>query len=59
MLSRMALFAFEQSRISAEVARAFLNIEPLVGAIAGVVAFGTRPASRRSPAAWPSWPASG
>jgi drug/metabolite transporter (DMT)-like permease len=34
------LFAFGQSRISAEVAGAFLNLEPLVGVIAGVVAFG-------------------
>ena len=34
------LFAFGQSRVSAEVAGAFLNLEPLVGAIAGVVAFG-------------------
>jgi O-acetylserine/cysteine efflux transporter len=34
------LFAFGQSRISAEVAGAFLNLEPLVGAIAGAVAFG-------------------
>src|SRR5215471_11745925 len=35
-----ALFAFGQSRVSAEVAGAFLNLEPLVGAIAGAVAFG-------------------
>ena len=34
------LFAFGQSRVSAEVAGAFLNLEPLVGAVAGVVAFG-------------------
>ncbi|MGH3198906.1 MAG: DMT family transporter, partial [Streptosporangiaceae bacterium] len=34
------LFAFGQSRVSAEVAGAFLNLEPLVGAIAGAVAFG-------------------
>jgi drug/metabolite transporter (DMT)-like permease len=33
------LFAFGQSRVSAEVAGAFLNLEPLVGAIAGVVLF--------------------
>jgi drug/metabolite transporter (DMT)-like permease len=33
------LFAFGQSRVSAEVAGAFLNFEPLVGAIAGAVAF--------------------
>ena len=34
------LFAYGQARIRAEVAGAFLNIEPLVGAIAGVVVFG-------------------
>jgi len=34
------LFAYGQSRVSAEVAGAFLNLEPLVGAIAGVVVFG-------------------
>ena len=34
------LFAFGQSKVSAEVAGAFLNLEPLVGAIAGAVAFG-------------------
>jgi drug/metabolite transporter (DMT)-like permease len=34
------LFAFGQSRVSAEIAGAFLNLEPLVGALAGVVIFG-------------------
>ncbi|HEY0999827.1 MAG TPA: DMT family transporter [Streptosporangiaceae bacterium] len=34
------LFAFGQVRVSAEVAGAFLNLEPLVGAIAGAVVFG-------------------
>src|SRR5215470_2295542 len=34
------LFAFGQSGVSAEVAGAFLNLEPLVGAITGAVAFG-------------------
>jgi O-acetylserine/cysteine efflux transporter len=34
------LFAYGQSRISAELAGAFLNLEPLVGALAGVVVFG-------------------
>ena len=34
------LFAFGQSRVSAEVAGAFLNLEPLVGAIAGTMVFG-------------------
>jgi O-acetylserine/cysteine efflux transporter len=39
-LAPFTLFAFGQSRVSAEVAGAFLNLEPLVGAFAGVVAFG-------------------
>jgi len=34
------LFAFGQSRVPAEIAGAFLNLEPLVGAVAGVVIFG-------------------
>jgi O-acetylserine/cysteine efflux transporter len=34
------LFAYGQSRVSAEAAGAFLNLEPLVGAVAGVVVFG-------------------
>ena len=34
------LFAYAQSRVAAEVAGAFFNIEPLVGAVAGVVVFG-------------------
>jgi hypothetical protein len=34
------LFAFGQTQVSAEVAGAFLNLEPLVGAITGAVAFG-------------------
>ena len=34
------LFAYGQSRISAEVAGAFYYIEPLVGAVAGMVLFG-------------------
>ena len=34
------MFAYGQSRVSAEVAGAFLNLEPLVGAVAGVVIFG-------------------
>jgi O-acetylserine/cysteine efflux transporter len=34
------LFAYAQSRVTAEVAGAFFNIEPLVGAAAGVVVFG-------------------
>jgi drug/metabolite transporter (DMT)-like permease len=39
-LAPFTLFAFGQSRVSAEVAGAFLNLEPLVGALAGAVAFG-------------------
>jgi len=38
-LAPFTLFAFGQSRVSAEVAGAFLNLEPLVGAIAGAVVF--------------------
>jgi drug/metabolite transporter (DMT)-like permease len=34
------LFAYGQARVRAEVAGAFLNLEPLVGAVAGVVVFG-------------------
>jgi O-acetylserine/cysteine efflux transporter len=34
------LFAYGQSRVSAEIAGAFLNLEPLVGAAAGAVIFG-------------------
>jgi drug/metabolite transporter (DMT)-like permease len=34
------LFAFAQSRVPAEVAGAFFNIEPLIGVLAGVVLFG-------------------
>src|ERR1700742_486902 len=39
-LAPFTLFAYGQSRISAELAGAFLNLEPLVGALAGVVVFG-------------------
>lgn len=34
------LFAWAQARVSPEVAGAFLNLEPLVGVVLGVVAFG-------------------
>ena len=34
------LFAYGQSRVSAEIAGAFLNLEPMVGAAAGAVIFG-------------------
>jgi O-acetylserine/cysteine efflux transporter len=40
-----SLFAFGQSRVSADVAGAFLNLEPLVGAIMGVALF-AEPAGR-------------
>jgi drug/metabolite transporter (DMT)-like permease len=33
------LFAYGQRTVPTEVAGAFLNLEPLVGAVAGVVAF--------------------
>jgi O-acetylserine/cysteine efflux transporter len=35
-----ALFAYGQSHVSADAAGAFLNLEPLVGAITGIVLFG-------------------
>jgi O-acetylserine/cysteine efflux transporter len=35
-----ALFAYGQSRVPAELAGAFLNLEPLVGTAAGALAFG-------------------
>ena len=38
-LAPFTLFAYGQSRVPAEVAGAFLNLEPLVGAIAGIVFF--------------------
>ena len=41
------LFAYGQRRVPAEVAGAFLNLEPLVGAIAGIVAFGDPAGSRQ------------
>jgi len=34
-----SLFAFGQSRVSADVAGAFLNLEPLVGAVMGIALF--------------------
>jgi O-acetylserine/cysteine efflux transporter len=39
-LAPFTLFAYGQSRVSAEIAGAFLNLEPLVGAVAGAMAFG-------------------
>ena len=39
-LAPFTLFAYGQSRVSAEIAGAFLNLEPLVGAIAGIAFFG-------------------
>ncbi len=39
-LAPFTLFAYGQRQVSTEVAGAFLNLEPLVGALAGVVAFG-------------------
>ena len=45
-LGPFTLFAYGQSRVPAQVAGAFLNIEPLIGAVAGVVFFGD-PASLR------------
>ena len=39
-LAPFTLFAFGQRQVTAEVAGAFLNLEPLVGAMVGVAAFG-------------------
>ncbi len=39
-LAPFTLFAYGQVRVAPEVAGAFLNLEPLVGAVAGAVAFG-------------------
>jgi len=39
-LAPFTLFAFGQKGVAAEVAGAFVNIEPVVGAVAGVVVFG-------------------
>jgi O-acetylserine/cysteine efflux transporter len=38
-LAPFTLFAYAQSRVPADVAGAFLNLEPLVGAVAGAVVF--------------------
>ena len=45
-LAPFTLFAYGQHKVPTEVAGAFLNLEPLVGALVGVVAFGD-PASPR------------
>jgi O-acetylserine/cysteine efflux transporter len=39
-LAPFTLFAYGQSRVPAEVAGAFVHIEPVVGALAGVIIFG-------------------
>ena len=39
-LAPFTLFAYAQSRVAASTAAAFLNLEPLVGAAVGIVAFG-------------------
>jgi O-acetylserine/cysteine efflux transporter len=39
-LAPSTLFAYGQARVAAEVAGAFVNLEPLVGAAAGAVVFG-------------------
>jgi len=39
-LAPFTLFAYGQHKVSTEVAGAFLNLEPLVGAVVGVAAFG-------------------
>jgi O-acetylserine/cysteine efflux transporter len=42
-----SLFAFAQKRVASEVAGAFLNLEPLVGAVLGIVAFGDPAGTRQ------------
>jgi O-acetylserine/cysteine efflux transporter len=39
-LAPFTLFAYGQARVTPEIAGAFLNLEPVVGAMAGVVVFG-------------------
>jgi O-acetylserine/cysteine efflux transporter len=39
-LAPFTLFAYGQARVSAELASAFVNLEPLVGAVAGAAVFG-------------------
>jgi O-acetylserine/cysteine efflux transporter len=39
-LAPSTLFAYGQARVAAEVAGSFVNLEPLVGAVAGTVVFG-------------------
>ena len=39
-LAPSTLFAYGQARVSAEIAGAFVNLEPLVGAAAGAAVFG-------------------
>jgi drug/metabolite transporter (DMT)-like permease len=39
-LGSFTLFAYGQARVAAEIAGAFVNLEPLVGAAAGAVVFG-------------------
>ena len=46
-LAPFTLFAYGQSRVRAEIAGAFLNIEPLIGAIAGVAFFGDPAGARQ------------
>lgn len=39
-LAPFTLFAYGQARVAPEIAGAFLNLEPVVGAVAGVLVFG-------------------
>ncbi len=47
-LAPFTLFAYGQSRVPAEVAGAFLNLEPLVGAMAGIVFFANPVGARQA-----------
>ena len=52
------LFAWGQAQVPAELASTFVNLEPLVGALTGVVAFQDAFGPVRRSAAWRSSPGS-
>ena len=52
------LFAWGQAQVPAELASTFVNLEPLVGALTGVVAFQDASGPHRRSAAWRSSPES-
>jgi drug/metabolite transporter (DMT)-like permease len=52
------LFAYGQSRVRPEIAGAFVNLEPLVGAVAGVIFFADPVGPVQAAVVRPSWRAS-